>query len=269
VRNLQFSEMIWGALTGQTKQNLGKILGQVPVFTHRMTDAIESRLSKENRREDDHVLVDSGAKRIIMDIPTMPKFRQYSHHHRLVIQVVNELDDPKHADALINAINDSISQEHEPRTYDSGTLFILAGRVSKEVEKEFKTNTLSKPKNTSAMENQRIAIIEKTPMAALKMVFDFLRKFYATRVRLLNEKEEKLVEEGRLTEGFFGYFADAFKGFKRYILRAVGEIAQAINSLRRQTKESKFVSKAKEKGKATITSEAIERFGDFVGPPGG
>jgi len=261
---------MWGALTGQTKQSLGKILDQVPTFAHRMTDAIEDKLAKENRRESDHILVDSEAKRIIMDIPTMPKFRQYSHHHKLVIQVVDELEDPNHVEALTNAINEPVSQEHEPRAYDSGTLFILAGRVSKEVEKEFKTNTLSGPKDTSAMRNQRIAIIEKTtPVMALKMVADILRKFYATRVRLLNEKEKKLVEEGRLTEGFFGYFAQAFEGFKRYILRAASEIAQKIKFLMERVRESKTVSKAKKEGKAAITSEAAERFGDFLGPPGG
>jgi len=259
---------MWGALTGQTKRSLGKILDQVPTFAHRMRDGIEGRLAKENRKESDHILVDSEAKRIVMEIPTMPKFRRYSHHHKLVIQVVDELEDPDHVRGLTNAINEPVSQEHEPRAYDSGTLFILAGRVSEEVEKEFKTNTLCKLGDTSAIRNQRMAIIEKTsPVMALKMVADLLRKFYATRVRLLNEKEEKLVEEGRLTEGFFGYFAQAFEGFKRYILRAASEIAQKIKSLMERVKESRAARKARKEGKVAITSEAADRLGDLVGPP--
>jgi len=269
VKNLQFSEIMWGALTGHGK-NLGKVIDQAPAFLRRMIDAIENRLAKENRTPDAHVDVDPKIKRIIMDVPTMPKSAKYhSDHHRITIQVVDELKDPKQVKALMGAIDDATSQEHEPRIFDSGTLFILAGRISKEVEKEFKTNKLVKhSKATPIMRNRKVAIINKTPLVALTKLLSILRGFYSTRVRKLNEKEEKLIEDGILSDGgYFGDFGTAFSAFKRYVLKAVGEIAQAINSLIKQTKQSKFAERALKKGKATITSEAIERFGDFVGPP--
>jgi len=256
----------------RTRKNLGKVIDQAPAFLQRMIDAIENRLAKENRTPDAHIDVDPKIKRIIMDVPTMPRSAKYhSDHHRIAIQVVDELDNPKRVKALMGAIDDATSQEHEPRIFDSGTLFILAGRISREVEKEFKTNKLAKhPKATnSIMRNRRVAIINKTPLTALTKLLSILRGFYSTRVKRLNEKEEKLIDDGILSDGgYFGDFGTAFSAFKRYILKAVGEVAQTINSLIKQIKQSKFAKKASEKGKATITSEAFERFGDFVGPPG-
>jgi len=235
-----------------------------------MVDAIENRLAKENRTPDAHIDVDPKIKRIVMDVPTMPKSaKHHSDHHRITIQVVDELKNPKRVKALMGAIDDATSQEHEPRIFDSGTLFILAGRISKEVEKEFKTNKLVKhSKANSVMRNRKVAIINKTPLAALTKLLSILRGFYSTRAKKLNEKEEKLIDDGILSEGgYFGDFGTAFSAFKRYILRAVGEVAQAINSLVKEVKQSKFTKRASEKGKAIITSEAVERFGDFLGPP--